>query len=183
MPPRDFTAFTTDYNGIVPVLLTDAQVAAAYSPKSPPPKIQWRKCKAIWDTGATKSVIIQQIIDDCGLTQVGVTNVQYAQGSGRSGVYLVNILMPNNLEAYGIRVTRGDLGSAGDLLIGMDIIATGDFSITNTGNKTTFSFRFPSIKRVCYVEEARKINASRANSRCSCGSGKKYKNCHGKGKV
>ena len=73
-----------------------------------------------------------------------------------------------------------------DLLIGMDIITIGDFSISNVGGNTTFSFRVPSIKTVDFVDESQKLKAAQSqgnkigrNYPCPCGSGKKYKVCHG----
>lgn len=85
-----------------------------------------------------------------------------------------------------VKVTEGVL-SGFDLLIGMDIITTGDFSITNVGGKTIFSFRVPSIKELDYVKESKSptpiVSAQPKISRndpCYCGSGKKYKQCHGK---
>ena len=48
-----------------------------------------------------------------------------------------------------------DLGDDIDVLIGMDIIQHGDFSITNVNNKTTFSFRTPSMKEIDYVKESK----------------------------
>jgi hypothetical protein len=71
-----------------------------------------------------------------------------------------------------------------DILIGMDIITIGDFSITNVDKKTVFTFRFPSIKTIDYVEEVNNLNKLKfakvgRNDLCPCGSGKKYKFCHG----
>ena len=79
-----------------------------------------------------------------------------------------------------------------DVLIGMDIITLGDFSITNVNGKTVFSFRIPSTETVDYVQqEKQKVKAAhtpyvapkipKRNDPCPCGSGKKFKNCHGKG--
>ena len=48
-------------------------------------------------------------------------------------------------------------GIAIRILIGMDIIKHGDFSITNVNGKTTFSFRTPSVKEIDYVKESRNI--------------------------
>ncbi len=39
-----------------------------------------------------------------------------------------------------------------DVLIGMDVIGLGDFSITNKDGKTTFSFREPSMEEIDYTE-------------------------------
>lgn len=39
------------------------------------------------------------------------------------------------------------------MLIGMNIINTGDFCITNFDNKTVLTFRTPSLAKIDYVEE------------------------------
>ena len=75
----------------------------------------------------------------------------------------------------------------------MDIITLGDFSVTNFDEKTTFSFRYPSCSKIDYVMEAKKLQRKdlkkqlksieqeiKKNGKCSCGSGKKYRYCHGK---
>jgi preprotein translocase subunit SecA len=70
------------------------------------------------------------------------------------------------------------------MLIGMDIITKGDFSISHFEGKTCFSFRVPSVQEMDFVEEHRKTNSTpihslkvSRNSPCPCGSGKKYKQC------
>jgi hypothetical protein len=40
-----------------------------------------------------------------------------------------------------------------DVLIGMDVITTGDLAITNHNGKTTFSFRVPACEEIDFVEE------------------------------
>lgn len=89
-------------------------------------------------------------------------------------------------------VTGNDLGDV-DMLIGMDVISKGDFAVTNVGGITTFSFRIPSQETIDYVQQDNQANAKAQlvadavrhkkvgrNDPCPCGSGKKYKNCHGK---
>lgn len=69
-----------------------------------------------------------------------------------------------------------------DLLIGMDVIILGDFSISNYNNKTTFSFRIPSIQETYYVRQFKSRNPVYnrekigRNDLCPCGSGKSIKN-------
>ena len=72
------------------------------------------------------------------------------------------------------------------VLIGMDVIGFGDFAITNVNGITKVSFRIPSIAEIDYVMESQKlVSASKRdagigrNDLCPCGSGRKYKNCHG----
>jgi uncharacterized protein YecA (UPF0149 family) len=68
------------------------------------------------------------------------------------------------------------------MLIGMDIIATGDFAITNNNNETVFSFRHPSNAIIDFVQEHKtrsSVTKIGRNQTCPCGSGKKYKRCCG----
>ena len=111
---------------------------------------------AIWDTGATNSLITQDVVDACGLAPTGMANVSHAQGSSQAETYLVNIGLPNNVAFYGLRVTKGTLTGPADLLVGMDIISSGDFAVSNLGGITKFSFRHPSIGHIDFVEESRR---------------------------
>lgn len=113
----------------------------------------WR---GLWDTGASKSSITRRIVDDLNLIPVGNTNISTANGIVSVNTYFVDIGLPNGVTVKNVLVSCADLGEDIDVLIGMDIIRHGDFSITNTNNKTTFSFRTPSIKEIDYVEESRK---------------------------
>ena len=39
-----------------------------------------KQFNVIWDTGATSSVITQNIVDECGLQAIGMTKVQRVSG-------------------------------------------------------------------------------------------------------
>lgn len=185
MPPKS-ESFTLSLNGLTNVLITPAIVFPAFDPKQTKPHPTGKQYNAIWDTGATNSVITVKIVRECGLKQIGITKVQ-----GVGGVindcpqYLVNIGLPNNVGVLAVRVTEGNLSSGIDVLIGMDIIALGDFAITNREKKTTFSFRFPSMETIDFVKQHKKDHQATPqkigrNAPCPCGSGKKYKKCCGK---
>jgi hypothetical protein len=64
-------------------------------------------------------------------------------------------MLPNSVGFVNLEVTLGQLYGA-DVLLGMDIITSGDFSITNVGGRTVFSFRVPSITAVDFVKEFRR---------------------------
>jgi hypothetical protein len=114
-----------------------------------PPVTQFR---AIWDTGATNSCVTQAVIDACGLVPVGMAQVHGVGGATTEEVFLVNIYLPGNVGFAGMRVTRGRFIGA-DILIGMDIINQGDFSVTNHGGITKFSYRIPSQKHIDFYEQ------------------------------
>ena len=151
-----FLAFTLKSNGILNMLKTDTFVLSDIRKKdtSYTPKL-WR---GLWDTGASKSSITQRIVDDLNLIPVGNTNISTANGVVTVNTYFVDFGLPNGVTVKNVLVSCADLGDDIDILIGMDIIRHGDFSITNVNNKTTFSFRTPSVEEIDYVKESRNIN-------------------------
>lgn len=184
---QQFKAFTVDYSGTASSLQTQCGVcpgvaieALAAGEKHP----EVKTVEAIWDTGAEVSSISTRVASEMGLVSLGKAHNSTAAGFVEVDVFAVNILLPNGVNFAMVPVTGNDLGDV-DMLIGMDIISKGDFSITNVDSKTTFSFRIPSMERIDYVKEAMpkpivKAKGPGRNDPCPCGSGKKYKNCHGK---
>lgn len=191
---QNYKAFTLDYKGLAESLQTPCGICEGISVEdlskrvNHPPVTQ---VTAIWDTGAEMSSVSETIIQSMGLVPVGRARNYTAGGEIDVNIYVINILLPCDVNFAMIPVTGNDLGDA-DMLIGMDIISQGDFSITNVGGMTTFSFRIPSIERIDYVNpslaslpvtnpnqivQSGKIGR---NDPCPCGSGKKYKNCHGR---
>jgi hypothetical protein len=142
--------------GRLRVIQTDCGVCAAFDPAGHPSTHQpYKKFVAIWDTGATGTVITQAVADACGLKPTGMMRVYGVAGAHDTETYLVNVSLPNGIGFANIKVTKGNLAGGADVLIGMDIITTGDFAITNKDGKTTFSFRCPSQTEIDYVAEAR----------------------------
>lgn len=190
--PRNsiFHAFTVKYTGITNRLITEIGLRPAHDPSVPfsnlPPLY---KTGALWDTGATASVITQNTAQAMKLTPVGSTLVNHAGGTSPSRTYLVNITLPNNVNVAGVLVTEcHDVAGNFGAIIGMDIIAKGDFSLTCADGKSTMSFRIPSISEMDYVKEADRITYAGIgrNDPCPCGAkgndGKplKFKFCHGR---
>lgn len=107
---------------------------------------------ALWDTGATVSVISQQVVDACGLKPIAPVEVHGVHGPSMTSAYLVNLWLPSNVLFPGLLVTLGVLKDA-DVLIGMDIITKGDFAVTNFEGRTTFTFRMPSLGVIDFVKD------------------------------
>lgn len=184
-------AFTVKYHGIASALETNCGICEAYNPtlqqgqKHPP----IREFKALWDTGAMGSVVSTNVVQALGLKSTGKARVFHANGESTVNTYSINILLPNKVAFSTLRVTEGVLNDT-DVLIGMDIISRGDFSVTTSQYKTKFSFQVPSTHDTDYVEEYNqkmhtpiiKEKEPGRNDPCPCGSGKKYKQCHGKNK-
>lgn len=184
VPLQHFHAFTIKYDGRAPRIITEINVSVAFDPtqtsdQAPP----LYKTTALWDTGASRSVITPATAKALELIPTGITTVNHAGGSSQSNTYIVNFYLPNGVGIPGVIVSESADIPGGDfgVLVGMDIISIGDLSITNVDHKTWMTFRIPSIKTIDYVHEADQIKYAgvQRNDLCPCGSGKKFKHCHG----
>ncbi|GHT54721.1 hypothetical protein FACS1894106_5880 [Spirochaetia bacterium] len=98
---------------------------------------------AVWDTGATHSMITQETARKLDLPIVDTGRVRGVNSSAIADIVLLSIGLPNGVLIPDIRVIVSTLGGHEDMLIGMDIIRLGDFSISNANNETLFSFAIP----------------------------------------
>lgn len=154
------SAFTTKSNQIQGQLKN--QVRVVYGSK---PVV----VTALWDTGANVSCISQSVVHDLSLIPTGKKSIQTPSGTSPVNTYLVDIVLPNNVRINDLEVCDSQIGNQGlGVLIGMDIITKGDFTVSNYNGKTVFSFRTPSMQVVDYVGQLRVANV--------------MNNKHGKGK-
>lgn len=180
-------AFNIAYAGRVNALVSEVHITSAFDPSHPPSDSELKKYLAIWDTGATNSVITQKVVQECDLMPIAVTKVNTASGERLSNVYLAGIWLPNKVRIPQVRVTEGTIGGGVEVLIGMDIICMGDFAVTNKDGKTNFTFRTPSLECLDFVKQKPPLIQSGIqtlrqvgrNEPCPCGSGKKFKRCCG----
>ena len=84
-----------------------------------------------------------------------MTKVYGVHGKEDSPTFLILLGLPNKVAFRNLRVTLGELPGS-DILIGMDIISHGDFTITNHKNHTVCSFRTPSQKTIDFVEDQKR---------------------------
>jgi predicted aspartyl protease len=184
MSPLPNQAFTTRYNGRALRLTNEVEIFPAFPPNATP--LPGKKYLALYDTGATHSAISPKVVQELNLPSVGARRVGVGGGFHDTTSHLVNIKLPSNVLCPMFQVAQIHVPSGEDVIIGMDVLAAGDFAVTNQGGNTVFSFRVPSQKCIDFVAE---INDQRAkstahrpskNGPCPCGNGKKYKSCHGR---
>jgi hypothetical protein len=188
LPKPPFQALTIKHSGFANRIITAVSISAAFDPRNPP-AIPPRQIStsALWDTGASRSAITPAVVADLALIPVGTEVVNHFGGSSTKPTYLVNLYLPNAVGFAGIVVTECQQTAHFGFILGMEIIARGDLSITNFANQTWVSFRVPSMGGIDYVQEANKIQFAGIgrNDPCPCGkrdpAGKplKYKKCHG----
>jgi predicted aspartyl protease len=145
-------SFTLRADKILRAINSEVRISFGFNPSTPPNPTPALQCfQAVWDTGATNTAISQKVVNECELKPVGVTVVSTAGGVCETEVYLINIFLPNQVGFPGITVTKADLGPC-DVLIGMDVICKGDFALTHQNGKTVFSFRYPSMTTIDFLQ-------------------------------
>lgn len=175
-------AMTGTYSHIVREIATHVQVGDPFDPAEFRDVLpRSGDLKAVWDTGATGTSISASLAKSLSLEGFGETAVQGVTGTAVCTTYFVSLHLPNGVVIPQLEVCdlEGNIGC--DVLIGMDVIGRGDFAITNHLGKTTFSFRMPSIEKIDFIaQRPQGYEKFQRNSKCPCGSGKKYKKCCGK---
>ena len=161
-------SFTASADRLINRLFSPCFVSDAWSPGGSEPEPPRMEFRALWDTGATRSHVSKKVVEVCGLEPEDfIKEAHHAYGTTENvPVFYVNFLLPNRVRFEGIPVIQ--LGSVvgADVLIGMDIIGTGDFAVTNIDGKTKFSFRFPSSADIDFVaEDNERIRKKRERNR------------------
>ncbi len=183
----EYKCFTGRYNGVSRSLQSEVHIGPPVddcdSVKPNEARVRAKTYTGIWDTGATGCVVSQRVVSECRLLPIGITQVHHADGESRSFVYRVSLFLPNGVSFPAVRVIQGKLSGC-DVLIGMDVIGQGDFAVSADQGKTVFSFRLPSAGAIDFtspkntgITSAQKPGR---NDPCPCGSGRKYKKCHGR---
>ena len=190
MPNFPFRAFTLKHNGrLVNRIVIDIGLSLPFDPAhGSPPGLTILPVKALWDTGATGSVVTPATIAALGLISTGTAQTSTANGVRLASTYLVNLYLPQKVAFPGLLVTDCSDTQGFGAIIGMDVMSQGDSTISNHKGETWLSFRVPSSGGVDYVVESNRAAYAGAgrNDPCPCGqidpnSGrpKKYKKCHG----
>ena len=146
-------SFTIKTNAIQDKLISPCSIYAAWTPERATLQPPRRQFNALWDTGATGSMITKRVVEDLGLQVEGYTTVYHVQGEAESvPLFYVNLVLFRNFHFAGVTVVLGELLDT-DVLVGMDIINKGDFAVSNRNGATSFSFRIPSVENFDFAAE------------------------------
>lgn len=112
---------------------------------------------AVWDTGAVSTAIAQSLVTKLSLRQIGWKTIEGVTGNAMCNTYLIALSLPGGVFVSELEVAdcKGNIGC--DILIGMDVIGMGDFAVCNKNNKTTFSFRVPSLDVIDFTDSGVKV--------------------------
>ena len=152
MKPERYS-LTIKCNGIENRLVSRCSVYASWMPRDAKPQPPAQEFSALWDTGATNSMVTRRVVDALNLLPEGYTRVHHVGGlMAKAPQYFINLVALTALHFPNLLVVQGEfIGS--DVIIGMDIINRGDFAVSNRDGATTFSFRIPSIERFDFVQD------------------------------
>jgi predicted aspartyl protease len=98
--------------------------------------------KALWDTGATETLISSKVINELNLEQTGEVELSTINGNINSKRYGCGILLENHSKSINIQPAEFSHRKECDVIIGMDIIQYGRF-VLNIGE---FSFEIYQLK-------------------------------------
>ena len=151
MSPKPLhNAFSFDYQSKKMELNTPCRIRNPQVPSAP-----FLDHSALWDTGATHSVIGLPLIESLKLTPIFREMISGVHGTQEADGFIVEIMLPNNVVCKNWPVMGADIGPHG-LLIGMDIISMGDFSICEG---RYISYCIPSFENpIDFVGKAEKVN-------------------------
>jgi hypothetical protein len=137
--------------GLLSALATPCEVSRAFNPANGIPDYPKIEFKALWDTGAVHSVITPRVIEACGLKPMRLIKpvlLQGVDGYEPSEAYAINLSLPDHITYHELPVLLKNPGKDvwWDLIVGMDIISTGEFIVKNVNSKTEWSFRYAPSK-------------------------------------
>lgn len=92
------------------------------------------KCNAIWDTGATSSMISANAAKKLMLAPIGLTQIAGVHGISNAKTYLVDVVFGNGFTLHDIKVSEASDFGGFDFLVGMDIISRGIMSLDGVTN-------------------------------------------------
>ena len=140
-------AFTTKYDKKTQVLFTKIGISPYKAGQRIEKNPQYEGI-AVWDTGATGTVITPKVASALKLNPVGKKEIHGVGGKLLADEYLVNIYLPNHVQIMGIPV----LQPPGIL---------GDFAVSNHNNRTKLSYQMPSTHDIDFVEEINRLKKNK----------------------
>jgi len=117
------------------------------------------KVRALWDTGAMLSAVTPEIAKKLNSVPIDRIKVNGIGNYCIADIVRVSIRLPNLAVLRNARISVLNLVKDVDMLVGMDIIRLGDFSISNGAGKTLFTFAMPPFNdKTDLYEKAVAIN-------------------------
>jgi predicted aspartyl protease len=144
----DMLALKIRWDGRVSRIITKAMVRQSkdfcvehgYSHKQPV------EVRALWDTGAETTFISAKLAQELGLEPMTERiTVSGIYGSAFANVYMLDVVLPGKIIVEDISAPEISNHKDFDIIIGMNIINRGTFTIDNENGDTTLYFSLPGF--------------------------------------
>jgi len=140
--------FTQRNSETIEAIITECRICPPVDfQKGEMPHKVYTSQNAMWDTGATNTLISPKIVKALGLKPYGKSGISSANGIIETNTYLIHVGIPSGSIVTNILALEDD-NEDYEVVIGMDIIAQGDFAFSNKDGHSTFSFRIPSEEEI-----------------------------------
>lgn len=132
--------FTHHEGRLVKELLTDVGIGKSQALTDE--EAGFQNYRAVWDTGATRTAISPKVVRECDLVSVERGRLSGVHGGVHAAnLYLISVHLPNEVGIPNVRVVEmSQPDGEEDVIIGMDIIGLGYFTMTSFHDRTTFAF-------------------------------------------
>lgn len=154
--------FNKSFSAIVDQLITPVKIVpvSVANDKTPGAPVEFR---ALWDTGATVTCVSLKVRDKLTLLPAKPNTTSTLSGfigGASADLTYVHIFPSDDMELELCSVYMADFDDEEfDIIIGMDIISTGDFAVCNADGKTSFSFAVPPFPdRIDLTDKAKTAN-------------------------
>ena len=141
------SVFSKEYGGLTQAVVTDCVIFPENQKNTSDTPKFFHTTKAMWDTGATNTLISPKIIQTLKLKPFGKSSISSANGVIEANSYLIHVGLPSGSIITNILALEND-NEDYEIVIGMDIITQGDFAFSNKDEHSTFSFRIPSSEEI-----------------------------------
>lgn len=138
---RDFFVFSLTCDG--------REIATPLAVSCPAGCAPVQRCTAIWDTGATSSMISESLAKELKLEPEGSVKVSGVHGIEDAKIYTIDLIFGNGFTLDKLQVSEAGNNAGFDVLIGMDIISKGLFivdGVNNAGKGCQIAFALPCDK-------------------------------------
>ena len=157
----EYRGFITSYDRPVDKLVSKANIIPIASADKTLQNMPI-KLNVLWDTGASLTFIKPKINEKLKLRIFSSDYSIYIAGIGgkvKADLTTMSICLSNSFIIGCIPVYVVDFPVNYDMVIGMNIINMGDFSVNNTDAKTSFYFIMPPLpNRIDYADIANALN-------------------------
>ncbi|MDR0908767.1 MAG: retropepsin-like domain-containing protein [Spirochaetaceae bacterium] len=122
-------------------IISDVAVKEAIDYSQPDLPRQSFDVRALWDTGAQICAISKPLVESMGLQQAGTIDAGGFGGDTRdTPFYRIDLTLNDDRHFYGIVVIEYAGKPTHDIIIGLNVITAGDFSLFREGSGTRFTF-------------------------------------------